>query len=178
MQSLAGTHPPRAAARHQAGPARRLAAQGRHWVPSRRCASTGRLQRPAPARAESDGGDAAGSTGSVPVMPPVSPAELKQGLSELDRILVSAEAVMAEAWRPAAPAGSPKPWMRLHPFIIPQAGDGPQVEAQAASLAADLHARGALRAFGGAAQVPKRTYSLEELRLNKVGAVAGCLWGS
>lgn len=50
----------------------------------------------------------------------------------------------------------------------PQAGDGPQVEAAAAGLAEGLRQRGVLRAFGAAASVPKRAYTLEELRLNKI----------
>ncbi len=76
------------------------------------------------AQAEADGGSSAATddaaASAVPAIPQLSPAEAKQKLAELDKLLAS---------------------------------EGPQVEAQAASLAATLHASGALRAFGAASQV-------------------------
>ena len=49
-----------------------------------------------------------------------------------------------------------------------QAAEGAPAEAQATCLTAALVEEGALRAYGKAQQVPKRTYSLEELRLNRI----------
>ncbi|KAL4423202.1 hypothetical protein ABPG77_000335 [Micractinium sp. CCAP 211/92] len=47
------------------------------------------------------------------------------------------------------------------------AADGPEAEGEATRLAASLAEQGLL-SFGKAQQVPKRTYSLAELRLNKI----------
>ncbi|CAL8469356.1 g8897 [Coccomyxa elongata] len=48
--------------------------------------------------------------------------------------------------------------------------EGPEAEAAAVQLANQLKEDGLLRAYGGVRQVPKRIYSLEELRLNKIEA--------
>ncbi|GAB4821711.1 hypothetical protein N2152v2_008757 [Parachlorella kessleri] len=48
------------------------------------------------------------------------------------------------------------------------ASDTPEAEEAAVRAAEELKQRGVLRAFGGAHQVPKRAYTLEELRLNKI----------
>ncbi|PRW59629.1 stress regulated isoform 3 [Chlorella sorokiniana] len=116
----------------------------RHWAPSQRVRLTAQW-RQQPRRgsgrvwAEADSGSPASSEAAAaspaPAAPQLSPAEAKQKLAELDKLLAS---------------------------------DGPHVEAQAASLAATLHEQGALRAFGAANQVPKRAYTLQELRLNKI----------
>lgn len=99
----------------------------RHWTSSQRVRLTAAWRQPrggVATRAEADGSspaatdDAAAS--AAPAVPQLSPAEAKQKLAELDKLLAS---------------------------------EGPQVEAQAASLAATLHERGALRAFGAASQV-------------------------
>lgn len=75
-------------------------------------------------RAEADGGSPvdtdAAAVSAAPPVPQLTPAEAKQKLAELDKLLAS---------------------------------EGPQVEAQAASLAITLHQQGGLRAFGAAAQV-------------------------
>jgi hypothetical protein len=70
-------------------------------------------------------------------------------------------------WRVAAETAPPSP---------PAAGDLAQLgallasgrEGEAVALAAALREAGALRAFGRAAGVPKRAYTMEELRLNKI----------
>ena len=49
-----------------------------------------------------------------------------------------------------------------------QAKDGEVAEAAAVRLAAGLKQGGVLRAFDGGRQVPKRSYTLEDLRLNKI----------
>lgn len=46
--------------------------------------------------------------------------------------------------------------------------EGDAAQAAAVALAEQLHASGVLRAFGAAAQVPKRAYSLAELKINKI----------
>ena len=46
--------------------------------------------------------------------------------------------------------------------------EGDDAQAAAVALAEQLRASGLLRAFGAAAQVPKRAYSLAELRLNNI----------
>lgn len=43
---------------------------------------------------------------------------------------------------------------------------------QAVSVMDDLKAAGAVRGFGGGRQIPKRLYTLDELRLNKIDAEA------
>ncbi|KAK9803601.1 hypothetical protein WJX72_003928 [[Myrmecia] bisecta] len=48
------------------------------------------------------------------------------------------------------------------------AKEGPEAEAEAVQLAEQLKQSGMLRGFAGAHQVPKRAYTLEELRLNRV----------
>ena len=55
-----------------------------------------------------------------------------------------------------------------HFLLCLQAAEGAPAEAQATGLAAALVQEGALRAYGKAQQVPKRPYSLEELRLNRI----------
>lgn len=49
-----------------------------------------------------------------------------------------------------------------------QEKEGDEGEAAAMQLVASLKQRGVLRAFDSARQVPKRTYTLEDLRLNKI----------
>ena len=65
--------------------------------------------------------------------------------------------------KPAAPRGE-----QLQELDRLLAADGAAAEAAATSLIAELSRSGALRGFGAAAQVPKRTYSLAELRLNRI----------
>lgn len=48
--------------------------------------------------------------------------------------------------------------------------DTPESEAEAVALMRSLASSGAAPAFGGGQQVPKRPYSLDELRLNKIDA--------
>lgn len=47
---------------------------------------------------------------------------------------------------------------------------GSESEGAAVALATSLHEAGTLEAFGNGAKVPKRSYTLEELRLNKIDA--------
>lgn len=49
-----------------------------------------------------------------------------------------------------------------------QAKEGEAAEAAALQLVTSLKEQGLLRAFGGARQVPKRQYTLEDLRLNRI----------
>lgn len=52
--------------------------------------------------------------------------------------------------------------------LIAKAASSPEFEEAAIKAAEQLQEDGALRGFGGAHQVPKRIYTLEELRLNKI----------
>ena len=56
----------------------------------------------------------------------------------------------------------------MHCACGAQAQEGEAGEAAALQLVAGLREQGVLRAFGGARQVPKRQYTLEDLRLNRI----------
>lgn len=53
------------------------------------------------------------------------------------------------------------------------AREGPEAEATAVALATRWKEEGKLRCFGAATAVPKRAYSLAELRLNKIEVWCG-----
>lgn len=51
---------------------------------------------------------------------------------------------------------------------VPQATGTPEDEAAAVALLRDMRSKGILAAFSSGQQVPRRSYTIEELRLNGI----------
>ena len=92
--------------------------------------------------------------------------DVLQELGGLDRELVRRSAPSELACHAFA---LQKAYSQLEgPRCHQQEKEGAEGEAAALQLVAGLKQQGVLRAFDSARQVPKRAYSLEDLRLNKI----------
>ena len=147
--------------------------QGQRRLGTETAAQGGEQQQPATGMSPTEGGGPGGSSApSSPPPPQPQPADLKSACRSLDALLLAAAAEASAQAAAAAAAGAPSPSSSSPPSPPSSSSSTPpSSEAQATTLATSYKASGVLSSYGSLAYaVPKRIYTIEELKLNGIKA--------